>query len=667
MDRLPPSLLYLVIYNPALSAPETARPDDEDAEEQAHVLFYTANDHAVSKDRVLRQVGLAKALVNFTTIFDPHSICDSVHSQSRRMVMLSPEPNFWIHACFELEKTSRISKKDEKSKGKQKETVYDYNEASLHDAALRIRLRLGYEAFKVLHGSFTSILCKLGKEALELQLERFFTVWSWSWDLGKQVPFADYLGIRVHPLSNQLMSLIDMLEDRMPPHYSPLILVSPCVVVSRTSPLLHSPSLIRHLQSILENRPSTSQGITDESSAEELKAPAAATSSNSDTNRVKNGATNKKFLGVPGLNMNINVDMDVRKWSWPGVLTFGKGGNPSKPKVQENSSSENDKAQNPVEDAPTLEAGEENSQAKSAKEEAARDLQKTPKPKVDSQALEDALSSDASSLAGSISSEHASEAAGMDCIADPRVAFANVSSRPESITTHPESIFDGKNTDPLLGNGMSDAQRPECNIEAQLPGSQHGDGSLESSQSKPPISFSQTFVHLLDSNPLDTRRVLIRYIRNENLLLALVPSLDKDDILDDEIWQDLLERCTELVERLKETVETEQEKIAAAFSSSPVQNVLQKSQHVIAAPNELTYSSATFSATSWHLHEGQRVLELDQESLEIFSRGQSPQDWHLVKRGLGICGDVYMEIGRKEASLVDVDNEITAVFRRFVE
>lgn len=54
---------------------------------------------------------------------------------------------------------------------------------------------------------------------------------------------------------------------------------------------------------------------------------------------------------------------------------------------------------------------------------------------------------------------------------------------------------------------------------------------------------------------------------------------------------------------------------------------------------------------------------------EIYSRGQNPQDWHLVKRGLGsnVRGNVYMEIGRKEASLVDVDSEILGVLRRFSE
>ena len=64
-SRFPPSLLYLTIYNPTLK-PAHLDPDNEDAEEQAHILFYTAREHAVSRDRILRQIGLAKALVNFS-------------------------------------------------------------------------------------------------------------------------------------------------------------------------------------------------------------------------------------------------------------------------------------------------------------------------------------------------------------------------------------------------------------------------------------------------------------------------------------------------------------------------------------------------------------------------------------------------------------------------
>lgn len=66
MSRIPASLLYLTVYNPTLKPTGPVPDNDEDAEEQAQILFYTARDRAVSRDRMLRQVGLAKALVNFT-------------------------------------------------------------------------------------------------------------------------------------------------------------------------------------------------------------------------------------------------------------------------------------------------------------------------------------------------------------------------------------------------------------------------------------------------------------------------------------------------------------------------------------------------------------------------------------------------------------------------
>lgn len=69
-----------------------------------------------------------------------------------------------------------------------------------------------------------------------------------------------------------------------------------------------------------------------------------------------------------------------------------------------------------------------------------------------------------------------------------------------------------------------------------------------------------------------------------------------------------------------------------------------------------------------------RAFFSDPEVLELFSRGQNPQDWHLAKRGLGLDengsaldGNVYMQIGRKEATLSDVDNELAGVIRRFME
>lgn len=64
-ERLPASLAYLLIYNPTLEPPANTSQDDEDAEEEAHIMFYTSRDRVTSRDRMLRQVGLAKALVNF--------------------------------------------------------------------------------------------------------------------------------------------------------------------------------------------------------------------------------------------------------------------------------------------------------------------------------------------------------------------------------------------------------------------------------------------------------------------------------------------------------------------------------------------------------------------------------------------------------------------------
>jgi hypothetical protein len=67
MATVPPALVYLTIYNPTLKPEGPVAPNDEDAEEQAHILFYTARERAVSRDRMLRQIGLAKALVNFSS------------------------------------------------------------------------------------------------------------------------------------------------------------------------------------------------------------------------------------------------------------------------------------------------------------------------------------------------------------------------------------------------------------------------------------------------------------------------------------------------------------------------------------------------------------------------------------------------------------------------
>jgi hypothetical protein len=81
MNRIPPNLLYLSIYNPTLQPIVIDDDDNEDAEEQAHILFYTSKERAVSRDRMLRQIGLAKALINFAEcVLDPSPPLDLYES-----------------------------------------------------------------------------------------------------------------------------------------------------------------------------------------------------------------------------------------------------------------------------------------------------------------------------------------------------------------------------------------------------------------------------------------------------------------------------------------------------------------------------------------------------------------------------------------------------------
>lgn len=65
--QISPNIAYFLIYNPTISlSTNTEKDEDEDAREEAHILFYTSQDQVTSKDRILRQVGLAKAIVSFS-------------------------------------------------------------------------------------------------------------------------------------------------------------------------------------------------------------------------------------------------------------------------------------------------------------------------------------------------------------------------------------------------------------------------------------------------------------------------------------------------------------------------------------------------------------------------------------------------------------------------
>ncbi|KAL6298987.1 hypothetical protein BKA93DRAFT_808924 [Sparassis latifolia] len=632
MSRIPPGLLYLTIYNPALRPAIPTQEHDEDAEEQAQILFYTARERAVSRDRILRQVGLCKALISFSELFNPENVCSNVHSQARRMVMLSPEPDFWIHACFEVAKTPRPaaarSKHQEKGKGKdhptREDVVYDYHDGSVHDLSLRAHILLGYELFKLTHGTLTSILSSLGQNALELQLERFFTVWAWKWDIVQDTNFSAYLGVPRHPLCPSLTPVLNGFGLQCPEDTVPFVLVPPYLVPStRFSTARYPMCLIQHIMSRIppplplngsnptlsttpEQRQSTSMSGTgpDERLATSDKKPH------------DGSAQGSTFLAMP--NMNV-------KWNWPGYLTFGKG---SSAKTSQVSPSSQD----------VCTTSPENSKV----DEETADEDQRNVVDVDAQSLQEAISTD-----------------NIHIPASPLDTSPASSAKPlEARSTQIEAITKSKDPEtPVTGR---DTSSPTVSEE-----------ELFQEERKPMPSYLSMTVHLSETGEIsDTRRRRIWHLTSNELTFALVTEYDSDA-------EQLppAETVIAMLDRIRSVIVVEKQKAAAEATIPSAAKILQpEDRHVISAGGFTRSPSAGLSSETEQLFNGQQMLHSDLDVLEVFSRGQNPQHWHISKRGLGVGvdglpveGEVYMQIARKESTLTDVDNELAGVMRRFLE
>ncbi|KAF8323521.1 uncharacterized protein EI90DRAFT_3076910 [Cantharellus anzutake] len=227
-EKQPAKLAYFVIYNPTLGPGHYTEDDDE--LEQSHILFYFSHSQAVSRDTMLRQVGLAKALVNFSILFTKEHLVDSVHSHQRRMVMISPEPHYWIHACIDLARASRPPPKA-KEKGTEAGTelpeAFDYSEHHIHDIVLREYLQRSYDEFRLLHGTLEETLQQHGKGTLEKILEQFYNIWISTWDVSAPRSLPLHMGIPLHPRHGRVAAQIQKLVDILPPTSNPFILDNP--------------------------------------------------------------------------------------------------------------------------------------------------------------------------------------------------------------------------------------------------------------------------------------------------------------------------------------------------------------------------------------------------------------------------------------------------------
>ncbi|OBZ73855.1 Vacuolar fusion protein CCZ1 [Grifola frondosa] len=629
MSRVPPGLLYLTIYNTALRPdPQVTSDDDEDAEEQAQILFYTARERAVSRDRMLRQVGLAKALVNFSEMFNPEEPCENVHSQSRRMVMLSPEPNFWIHACVEVAKTPRPAvtkgKGKETAKGKAKdknmpirqEVIYDYHDGSVHDVSLRAQIQRSYEQFKLIYGSFSFVLSSLGQQALELQLERFFTVWAWKWDV-EDADFSSHLGTPLHEAARALSPVLDDFASR----------ISDVAVIPSVSSTLYTDSHTSTTPSVSASSSTRSKLSTDTIKGHKGHKLQPKSNDPEGSKTATEKASASTFIAMP--SMNLSVDMRNLKWNWPGYLTFGKSASSSKTPS--------------IPPTPSPHPGGDTSAASvpGDKIDEKGEMKLNPaEVEIDAESLREAIATDnvhgpssrAVSPAPPVSpeiEEHSIQTSddmpgtGNQNLVSPEVntiAPARQDLSLERLTDLPPATvpFDGLPSPPAnpsdlpVVSSQSSESGPESKpIERLLP------------------SFFTTAIHLADSmDTLSTQRKRVLHLSVIRNQLTIVVVADFDHSLD---LPSLAEDAIQVLDSMETIIERRNAN----------------------------------GATS-------EVVDLD--VIEVFSRGQNPQHWHIAKHGLGVDGDgrtidgeVYMEVARKETTLTDVDNELAGVIRRFIE
>ncbi|SPO28869.1 uncharacterized protein UTRI_05089_B [Ustilago trichophora] len=205
----PATLSYFTIFCPALKppknrdAPTSDEPEEHDedareiAREAAQILFYTSRARAALKDRMLRQIGVAKGMIEFCTMVSKPNLSSAspignsdddlergrswnVHSSKRRMILIEVESGMWVHASIELPYTTRSAP----AAASAAKVAKEYHDALLPDAWVEESIRRAWRDWRLLNGCPAHVLSqKAGRARLERSLEKYFSVWAWSWDL----------------------------------------------------------------------------------------------------------------------------------------------------------------------------------------------------------------------------------------------------------------------------------------------------------------------------------------------------------------------------------------------------------------------------------------------------------------------------------------------------
>ncbi|GMK53911.1 hypothetical protein CspeluHIS016_0104970 [Cutaneotrichosporon spelunceum] len=239
-DHLP-SLAHFVIFNPTLarrppknkeedaavsgsvperdSLEERDRDLEDDLREAAQIVFYTAREAGgVSRDRMLRQVGLTKGLMGFAdmVVVDATAEADTdapvywaIHAQHQRLLVYSPEPDWFIYINISLPR-------DKDKDAKDKDTPAP--PPPLSDSMLVEGLRRGYDDFCLLHASLESHLPPTPSGSS--LIERYWTRFAFGFETaylnpGPAYPLQAWLGGWPAELNDAALSdaLVEFAEE----------------------------------------------------------------------------------------------------------------------------------------------------------------------------------------------------------------------------------------------------------------------------------------------------------------------------------------------------------------------------------------------------------------------------------------------------------------------
>ncbi|WWC94532.1 hypothetical protein V866_001378 [Kwoniella sp. B9012] len=237
---IPASLSHFVIFNPTIR-PDIPRSDnkddDDDLREASQILFYTSREAGgVSRDKMLRQVGLAKGLMGFgNMIIESSSKYTSIHGNRSRLIVFSPEPDFYIYMSITLSHLD--NEKKDPVNGSQ----------GISDEMLVDGLARGYEDFRLLHGPLSSHT--IPSAPLSTILDKYFTRFAFQFE-------STYLSspsltnwLEGYPLISLSADLIEEYQSNVE---GSLIVVGPKGPLYKDE-VVDDPALIRYLHNLVQS------------------------------------------------------------------------------------------------------------------------------------------------------------------------------------------------------------------------------------------------------------------------------------------------------------------------------------------------------------------------------------------------------------------------------